>query len=69
MSGGYLERQQSRGHQVVIFTFAGELPAEQIRDWNDAIDRLKKLFGSKITGVTLRGEQSPRARIKTSRRK
>jgi hypothetical protein len=68
MSGGFLERQQKRGHQVVIFTFAGELSSKQIRDWNEAIYRLKELFGAKITGVTLRGEQSPRARSKTRRK-
>lgn len=74
MSGGFLGEQRERGHQVVIFTFAGELRPELIDKWNKAILDLKKQFAGKITGVTLKGEPTPlrlarRARMKAKRRK
>ena len=59
MSGGYINRQDARDHQVVIFTFAGAVPADKVDAWNSAIQDLKTRFGASITGVTITGGQSP----------
>ena len=69
MSGGFIRRQASGEHQVVIFTFAGELSPDQVKKWNDTIAELKKMFGERLTGVTLRGEPSPRSRRPDSKPK
>lgn len=61
MSGGMVKSQAAGQHQVVIFTFAGELKPEHVKAWNDAIDKLKKDLGSRITGVTMSGHDSPPA--------
>jgi len=59
MSGGFINRQDARDHQVVIFTFAGAVSPDQVDAWNAAIQDLKANFGSSITGVTITGGQSP----------
>jgi hypothetical protein len=60
MSGGVIDEQTEKGeHQVVIFTFAGVLSAEECREWNTQIVKLKNRFGARIMGVTIKGEKTP----------
>jgi hypothetical protein len=62
MSGGYLKDGLKAGeHQVVIFTFKGEIDAPTCREWNKEILRLKKLDALKnnLISVTLNGEKTP----------
>jgi len=61
MSGGFVKAQGGGQHQVVIFTFAGEMRPEDVKAWNDAIRKLKKDLGNRITGVTMSGHDSPPA--------
>jgi hypothetical protein len=61
MSGGFVKPQGGGQHQVVMFTFAGELKPEDVKAWNDAIRKLKKDFGNRVTGVTMSGHDSPPA--------
>jgi hypothetical protein len=69
MSGGFVRAQNTREHQVVIFTFAGKFSRAETEAWNAAILELKRRFAERITGVTLRGERSPQfARRQTRRR-
>jgi hypothetical protein len=68
MSGGFIRRQRSGDHQVVIFTFAGELEPDKVNEWNEAVAKLKGTFGSSVTGVTLRGDPTP-AKYKARGRK
>jgi hypothetical protein len=60
MSGGYIDPQGAGDHQVVFFTFAGAVPAENADAWNVAISDLKAKFGATITGVTISGKPSPK---------
>ena len=62
MSGGYLKDEGlgPREHQVVIFSFRGEISDEACRAWNSVIRDLKKrLFGNKVMAVTLDGLPTP----------
>jgi hypothetical protein len=60
MSGGVIDTQDKKGeHQVVIFTFAGVLKPDECQEWNAQIVKLKSRFGTRIMGVTLRGEKTP----------
>jgi hypothetical protein len=59
MSGGYIKPQKSGDHQVVIFTFAGELKKNDVDRWNEAILELKRMFGPSVLGVTLKGDRTP----------
>ena len=68
MSGGYVRPQGTRQHQVVIFTFAGKFSRVDTEAWNAAILDLKRKFAERITGVTLRGERSPRFTQRPARR-
>jgi len=59
MSGGDIKPQNAGDHQVVIFTFAGELQQGDVDRWNQEILRLKQIFGpDKVMAVTIKGEPS-----------
>ena len=68
MSGGYLRLQKSGEHQVVIFTFAGEISRADKERWDQAVLELKQMFGPKVMGVTLKGDPTP-AKFKNRARK
>ena len=59
MSGGFLKRQKAGDHQVVMFTFVGELTKEHVDTWNEAILDLKRKFGRAVTSVTMTGHSTP----------
>ena len=59
MSGGYIDEQQDGEHQVVIFTFVGEITPGDKDYWNQAVVNLKAKF-PKLAGVTLAGKPTPR---------
>jgi hypothetical protein len=59
MSGGFISEQGQFDHQVVIFTFIGELTPDDVSKWNDAIAELKRAFGAKLVGVTMTGQPTP----------
>ena len=71
MSGGIIEKQSEKGeHQVVIFTFAGVLTPQECQEWNAQIVKLKNRFGTRIMGVTIKGQQTPAEWLpRTSRRR
>ena len=71
MSGGYIDDQKPGGHQVVIFTFSGEITRAQSDEWNFAIQRLKfEVFTPEtLTGVTMRGQKSKKIPTKRSQKK
>ena len=69
MSDGYLRAQGKGAHQVIIFTFAGELPRAHVDAWNAAIRDLKVRFKDHVVGVTLKGERTPPEMRRTQRRK
>jgi len=45
MSGGYIKPQKTGEHQIVVFTFAGELKPADVQKWNDAIVASKERSG------------------------
>jgi hypothetical protein len=53
-----LATQREGDRQVVIFTFAGNLTEQEVREWNAAVSAMKQLFGNRLIGVTIRGEAS-----------
>jgi hypothetical protein len=59
MSGGFIKPQKKGDHQVVIFTFTGELRKEHVGEWEEKILHLKKLFGPNLTGITMKGDPTP----------
>ena len=59
MSGGYIGPQQDSEHQVVIFTFVGEVTQADTDYWNQAIVNLKARF-PKVVSVTLVGQPTPK---------
>jgi hypothetical protein len=69
MSGGYIDNQPKLGHQVVIFTFKGDISSALVGEWNRAILDLKRRFGERITGVTIRGETTKPRHLKTAGRR
>jgi len=58
MSGGYIGPQQANEHQVVIFTFVGEMTQADTDYWNQAVVNLKAKF-PKLVSVTLVGQPTP----------
>ncbi len=68
MSGGFIKPQKAGAHQVVIFTFAGPLKKGDAEKWNNEVEKLKAMFGSKVMGVTMQGHTTPPSRL-PSRRK
>jgi hypothetical protein len=58
MSGGYIGPQEAKEHQVVIFTFVGEVTQADTDYWNQAIVNLKAKF-PKLVSVTLNGQPTP----------
>jgi hypothetical protein len=58
MSGGYIGPQQANEHQVVIFTFVGEMAQADTDYWNQAVVNLKAKF-PKLVSVTLVGQPTP----------
>jgi hypothetical protein len=64
MSGGFVRKQKAGDHQVVMFTFAGELTDKHAKAWNDAILQLKRKFKQEskamVTGVTMEGHTTPK---------
>jgi hypothetical protein len=59
MSGGYIKPQKHGDHQMVVFTFAGELKGTHAKKWNDAVLNLKRHFGTSVMGVTMKGHSTP----------
>ncbi len=59
MSGGYIKAQKTGEHQIVVFTFAGELKAADVKKWNDAVLALKTTFGPNVMGITIKGDPTP----------
>lgn len=59
MNGGFIKQQQSGEHQIVTFIFTDELTEAQVVQWNEAIRRLKTLFGTSMTGITQWGQATP----------
>ena len=59
MSGGFLKPQKPGDHQVVTFTFVGELKKGDVDEWNEAILTLKRMFGPKVVAVTTPGDPTP----------
>jgi len=68
MSGGFLKPQKPGDHQVVTFTFVGELKKEVVDRWNDDILQLKRMFGNQVVAVTTRADPTP-ARLMKGRRR
>jgi hypothetical protein len=69
MSGGYIKPQKEGEHQMVVFTFAGELKPTHTQKWNDAILALKQHFGSNVMGVTMQGHPTPpKLRVKKKKK-
>jgi hypothetical protein len=58
MSGGYIGPQADNEHQVVLFTFVGEMTQADTDYWNQAVVNLKKKF-PKLVSVTLVGQPTP----------
>jgi hypothetical protein len=58
MSGGYIGPQADKEHQVVIFTFVGEVTPADTAYWNQAVVNLKAKF-PKLVSVTLVGQPTP----------
>ena len=59
MSGGFIGEQSQYGHQVVIFTFKGNITPALQKKWNEAINDLKRQFGDNVLAVTLSGQPTP----------
>ena len=58
MSGGYIGPQADNEHQVVLFTFVGEMTQADTDYWNQAVVNLKTKF-PKLASVTLGGKPTP----------
>ena len=56
---GFVSGQGEKGKQVVIFTFSGPISEEDRAAWNRAIEELKRRFGPRVTGVTLKSDDYP----------
>jgi hypothetical protein len=69
MSGGFVKKQKAGDHQVVMFTFMGDLPKEHADAWNDAILDLKQRFGGNLAGVTMEGHATPSNLRKAKKKK
>jgi hypothetical protein len=69
MSGGYIDEQQKYDHQVVIFTFVGQINEADIKAWNLAVAQLKGHFKARVTGITLKGAATPLEHREKSKRK
>lgn len=52
---GEIRAQKGPKHQVVVFTFSGQISAEETKAWNQAVRALKKKFGRRVKGTTLKG--------------
>ena len=59
MSGGFVKKQKAGDHQVVMFTFMGEVPQGHADEWNKAILDLKQRFKANLAGVTMGGHSTP----------
>ncbi len=57
--GGSIRAQKDKQHHVVIFTFSGKVSDADKTAWNKAVAELKKRFKGRVTGVTLKGVDSP----------
>lgn len=68
MSGGYIKPQRPGDHQIVVFTFIGAIPADKVKQWNDALLNLKQTFGAGLTGITLQGDPTPPAVLRAARK-
>lgn len=69
MSGGYIKPQRQGDHQIVVFTFIGQIDAKKVDKWNRALLELKKLFGDSLTGITIKGDPTPPSILKLARKK
>ncbi len=56
---GALRSQGPQQKQVVIFTFTGPVSDAERDAWNKTILELKKTFGARVSGVTLKGDDAP----------
>jgi hypothetical protein len=59
MSGGYIKPQKKGQHQVVHFTFAGQIDAKHAQKWNESLAEFKALLGHNLTGITIKGDDTP----------
>jgi hypothetical protein len=59
MSGGYIRRQKKGQHQVVHFTFAGQIDQKHADKWNASLAEFKALLGHNLTGITIKGDDTP----------
>jgi hypothetical protein len=59
MSGGYIKAQKKGQHQVVHFTFAGQMDPKHAQKWNESLAEFKALFGHNLTGITIKGDPTP----------
>ena len=69
MDGALIREQDEGEHQVVMFTFSGNVSQPKVKQWNDTISTLKKTFGSNLVGVTMKGQSPPPKKRKAQRRK
>lgn len=59
MSGGFINSQKEGEHQIVTFTFFGPMDTKKVKEWNDALAKLKKRFKANLVGITVRGDPTP----------
>lgn len=52
---GEIRAQKGPKHQVVVFTFSGQISAAETKAWNQAVRNLKRKFGRRVKGATIRG--------------
>jgi len=59
---GEIRAQKGPQHQVVVFTFSGEISDEETQAWNEAVRNLKQRFGRRVKGATITGGDAPQAK-------
>jgi hypothetical protein len=69
MDGALIREQDEGEHQVVIFTFSGNVSQSKVREWNNTINTLKKSFAKNVVGVTIKGQAPPPKKRKAPRRR
>ena len=68
MDGGAVREQDEGEHQVVIFTFSGDVPRSKVTKWNNTISSLKNSMGTNLVGVTIKGQSPPPKKSKAPKR-
>ena len=62
MSGGYVLALKKFRHQIVTLTFKGPITEEELKDFNDAFEKLKLKLGARMIAVTVQGDPTPKGR-------